>query len=165
MDLAVAHGLDEVLVFEAAGQRFGLPGSLVRELVRAVSISPWPRGPKFALGLINLRGTIVPVLDVRQWLGLPAKPLETTDHFVVVEVDSRLLALRVDRAVDLARLSAGAIDESGQLVAGPEGCARVARLPDGLLLVPDLGQLLAQAAAPHVPEAISLALDSREVAP
>ncbi len=97
----------EILVFEIDARRFAFPVGVVRELVRVVTIVPLPQ-PKGSIpieGIINLRGSIVPVPDLRAILGLPAKPAEPSDHLVVVEIDDRLVAFRVDRAVELAGLS------------------------------------------------------------
>src|SRR5882672_6593162 len=76
----------EILLFEIGGERYGLPSVDVRELVRAVTIVPLPRAPAIVEGLINLRGRIVPVLDVRSRFRVPAKPLEPSDHFIIASV-------------------------------------------------------------------------------
>jgi purine-binding chemotaxis protein CheW len=151
---AVAHGLAEVLVFEVAGQRYGLPGASVCELVRAVHITPLPRQPDFALGVINLRGQIVPVLDLRKWLGLPAKALEPADHFLVTRVGRRLVALRVDRALELAPLAAGALDQADGMADADVG-NQVAKLPGGLVLIPNLENFLAPCAAARLEEELA----------
>jgi purine-binding chemotaxis protein CheW len=126
----------DLLVFELGGKRYGLPGSDVRELLRAVAVDPVPRGPPFMEGVINVRGTVVPVLDLRQWLGLPGRPIVPSDHFVVVALNDRLAAIRVDRALDLTKL------ETGTLEPGTDPRTRVVKLADGLLVVPDLTDLL-----------------------
>lgn len=124
----------EILTLEVAGRRCGLALADVREIVPAVTPMPLPDAPPAVEGVINLRGRIVPVLDLRRRLGLLAKPLEHTDHLVITQVDGRPLALRVDRAVGLARLSASEVEDLGP--------ARVARLPEGLVLLHDLRALL-----------------------
>ena len=88
----------EVVVFEVGGQQFGLPASDVRELQRAATVTPLPRAPAVVEGVVNLRGTVVPVLDIRARFRLPPKPMQHTDHFVVAAAGERLVALRVDRA-------------------------------------------------------------------
>lgn len=135
----VAQNLREILVFELAGHRFGLPGSTVRELLRAVFIHPLPRSPKTVEGVINVRGEVVPVFDLRQALGLPYKPVEPGDHFVVVWAGARLAALRVDRAVELATVEASAVEKRAELPA--QG---VAKFADGLVVLPDVHSLLAE---------------------
>src|SRR5205814_6113109 len=90
---------------------------------------------------INLRGQIVPVLDIRGRFGLPPKPLEPSDHLIVATVGGRLVAIRADRALDLMIVDPGAVsldrqDDAGAYVAG------VARLPDGLAVIHDLQAFL-----------------------
>jgi purine-binding chemotaxis protein CheW len=135
----------EVLVFEVGDRRYGLPAADVRELVRAVAVVPLPGAPPGVEGVINLRGRVVPVLDVRARLGLPSRPVEPSDHLVVARAGQRLVALRVDRATDLVRFDAADVGEARGLVPGLESVGWVARLPDDVLLIHDLGTLVAQA--------------------
>jgi purine-binding chemotaxis protein CheW len=118
----------EILVFEVAGRRFGLPAGDVRELLRAVAIVPLPLAGRGVEGVVNLRGQVVPVLDLRARLGLPPRPVAPTDHMIVAQAEGRLVALRVDRALDLVRV------ESDRIVPGAIAgqAVRVARLDDGL---------------------------------
>jgi purine-binding chemotaxis protein CheW len=73
--IVVETAVLEVVVFELAGQLFGLPAA-VHELIRAVAVVPLPRTPAVVKGVINLRGRIAPVLDLRVWFRLPAKEVE-----------------------------------------------------------------------------------------
>ena len=135
----------EVLVFEVGGQRYGVPAAAVLEIVRAVAVVPLPGAPAVIEGIINFRGSVVPVLDVRRRLRLPGRPLEHTDHFIVARAGPRRVALRVDRAVALARLEAAAVEEAKGAVPGVEYVAWVAKLPDDLVLVHDLETFLSRA--------------------
>lgn len=136
----------QMLVFEVGGQRYGLPAADVVELLRAVSIVPLPGAPASIEGIINLRGKVVPVLDVRWRFGLPPRPLEHTDHFIVVRTDGRVTALRVDRALDLLQLDPADIDDARDVVPGVEHIARIARLADDLVLIHDLRTFLSREA-------------------
>ena len=144
----------EVLVFDLGGRRYGLPAADVRELVRAVAIVPLPGAPSVVEGVINVRGRVVPVLDVRARLRLPAKPVEPADHLVVARAGERLVALRVDRATDLVRLDAADVEEARGLVPGLEYVGWVARLPDDVLLIHDLGTFLSRAESARLEEAL-----------
>jgi purine-binding chemotaxis protein CheW len=135
----------EVLVFEVARWRFGVPSSDVRELLRAVTIVPLPKAPAVVEGIIDVRGTIVPVLDIRSRFRLPGKAVEHSDHLLVARAGERLVALRVDRALDLARVGADEIEEAARIAPGVEYVAGVAKLPDGLVLIHDLRTFLSQA--------------------
>jgi purine-binding chemotaxis protein CheW len=119
----------DVLIFEIDGQRHGLPAADVQELLAALLVMPLPGAPDGIEGVINLRGEIVPVLDVRKRFGMATKPVALADHFIVVRTSDRALALHVDRAVELARLDAGA------LAALETQTTRVAKHGDAMVLL------------------------------
>ncbi len=146
--------LMEVLVFEVAGQRYGLAAADVQELVRAVSIVPLPKAPAIIEGVINLRGTVVPVLDIRTRFQLPSKAVEPTDHFIVAWAEERLVALRVDRATDLVQLDVTDVEDAKGVVPGVEYVAWMAKLPDDLVLIHDLRTFLSRAESAVLQEAL-----------
>jgi len=132
----------EILVFEVAGERHGLAAPQVREVLPAVPLLRVEGAPRGIEGVINLRGQVLPVLDLRAHLGLPSTPIQYTDHLIVAEVDGRLVALRVDRAVELAEVSE--LEDARRFVPGLQRTARVAKLPTGLVLVHDPSTMLTQ---------------------
>jgi purine-binding chemotaxis protein CheW len=144
----------EVLVFEIAGRRYGVPAADVREIVAVVTIVPLPRAPAVIEGIINLRGRIVPVLDIRTRFRLPAKPAEHTDHLVVARVGERLVALRVDRATDLVGLDAADVEDARGVVPGVEYVSWVAKRAEDLVLIHDLHTFLSRAEADALDEAL-----------
>jgi purine-binding chemotaxis protein CheW len=161
--VAVAQPRLEVLIFELGGQRYGLPSAVVRELVRAVTIVSLPKAPAIVEGVIDVRGSVIPVLDIRERFGLPPKPLEHTDHFVVARAGaSRLVAIRADRALDLVRLDAAQIEDVTASVRGVEHVAGVAKLPDGLVIIHDLETFLSSAEAAALAAAMTAAAQGRE---
>lgn len=132
----------DVLVFEVGGIRYALPVPQAREVVRAVTIVPLPRAPSIVEGLIDVRGDLVPVLDVRARFRLPPKALSPADQLILAHAGSRLVAIRADRVVDLVQVDAAAIDDAGAVVRRPEYVAGVAKLADGLVLIHDLRTFL-----------------------
>jgi len=124
----------DILIFEVDGQLHGVAAADVQELLPALTIAPLPWAPAGVEGVINLRGAVVPVLDVRRRLGMPAKELALADHFIVVGRQNRLTTLHVDRALELARIDAGALAEVET--------TRVAKWRDALVPVHALRDLL-----------------------
>src|SRR5947207_2973246 len=118
MNETTQRQLFEILIFEVGGQRFGLPVADVQEIVRAVPLLQLPGTPVGIEGVINVRGSVVPVLDIRRQFHLPARPLEYTDHLVIARVTDRLVALRVDRATDLIRLPSADVQDLQGLSGG-----------------------------------------------
>jgi purine-binding chemotaxis protein CheW len=137
----------EVVVFALGEGRAALRAQDVKEIQRVVAIVPLPRAPAVVEGFVNLRGAVVPVVDLRARLGLSPSPVSHTDHLVFAWAGRRLVALRVDRAQSLVKLAPGDVESQGQLPCGAEHLAGVAKLPDGLVLIHDLRALLTQAEA------------------
>ncbi len=131
----------DFLVFHLDDGRFAVPLAEVREIVQAVTHTALPRAPAVVLGIIDVRGTIVPVLDVHARFGRPARPTLVSDHFVLA--GNRPTALRVDRAVEILSLAADEIHDATALAQGVRLVTGVARVGDGrLVLIHDLEAFL-----------------------
>lgn len=142
----------DILVCQLAGQRLGLRLADVQEVARAVSQRELPRAPRVVEGVIDVRGTMVPVLDLRAHLGLPPKPVELGDHLVLVHLGPRTMAIRVDQTMDIMK----AARESDVNAAVP-GAARMPGLvclQDGILMVDDLAALMTEAEARALEQAL-----------
>lgn len=131
--------VDEVLMFELDGARYGLPASLVRKIVRAVQPAPVPGlSPGAALeGLVDLHGEVVPLFDLRAAFGLPARPVAASDHLVVLDLAARAVVVRADAVLGLLAVEASALAEARGLTGPLPYLAGVLRLPDGLVLLAD----------------------------
>jgi purine-binding chemotaxis protein CheW len=144
-----------LVIFEVAGNRYALSADQVKEVVRAVQFSPLPKAARFVEGLIDVRGTIVPVLEIRSRFGLPAKPLSASDYLVLANAGTRLIALRVDGVQDLVEVD----DEDVRSVQNEVPTARhiegVARLEDGLAIIYDLATFLSAAEARDLDDMLS----------
>jgi purine-binding chemotaxis protein CheW len=136
-----------VLLFDIGGRRYGLFSAAVDEIVRAVPPVPLPGAPAVVEGVIDVRGSLRPVFDVRGRLGLPAKPLEPSDHLILARAGARPVAIRADRAAELAEVAETDIADAKRIVAGAERIAGIARLSDGLVLIYDLAAFLSEAEA------------------
>ena len=145
----------EFLVFELENQRYGLPVVDVIETVRAMTITPLPQAPPIVEGILNFRGTVVPVLDIRARFHHSPKPMEIHDHFILARTGDRQVALRVDRATDLARIADRDLEQAEKIVPGLDYISGVARLSDGLVLIHDLKTFLSETEAGELSESLS----------
>ncbi|MGZ3457816.1 MAG: chemotaxis protein CheW [Archangium sp.] len=145
----------EVLLFTLEGQRYALSTEDVRELARAVRLTPLPRAPAVVEGLLNLRGELLPVLDMRRRFRLPARPLSASDHLVVAQAGPRRVVLRVDRAEGLLCVEPGLLDSTPGELPGVGYVAGALKLPDGLVLLHDLHTFLSEAEALELEEALA----------
>ncbi|MGH7719193.1 MAG: chemotaxis protein CheW [Gemmatimonadaceae bacterium] len=149
----------DILVFELAGHRFGVSIERVREVVRAVEITPLPGAPQAVEGVIDVRGEVVPVFDLRARLGLGARRLHPDHHFVLAWARGRLAAMHVDRARWMASVPDGEMADARALAPHAEQITGVARMPDGLVLIHDLDLFL----SPDEEAELRSALEQREV--
>lgn len=146
----------ELLTFEVAGQRLALPLSHVREVLRAVAITPLPEAPAVIEGVVDIRGAVVPVVDVRGRVGLPRRPLELEDRLIVVEAGGRRLALRVDAVHWMVEVDARTVESTREIAPEAFFVAGLARLPDGLVLIYDLERFLSPGEARELARALGL---------
>jgi purine-binding chemotaxis protein CheW len=138
-----------------ADRSFGLPSRLLLEVARAVAVAPLPGSPGIIEGVINVRGALVPVLDIRARFGLPPRPLTPDQHLIIARTGPRLVALRVDRARDLIAVEQHAIETADRVAPGLEHVAGVARLTGGLLVIHDLEGFLSLDEARQVDGALT----------
>ena len=141
------------ITFLVRGEWFGVPVLSVREVLRDFSIERAPGAPPFVLGLINLRGEILTVVDGAIRLGMPvaaqARPDETDEdqRIVVVEHGDDVIGLFVDRVTDVLTLRADEIEISPEVGHGPRirYIAGIAVRPAGLAFLLDVATLCCDA--------------------
>ena len=144
-----------VIAFELNEHHYGLPLVDVREVLAVPTIVPLPKAPTIVEGVVNIRGVVVPVMDIRARFRLPAKPPHPADHLLVAWARSRLVALRVDRVVGLEHIDPHAMQDAASITPRAEYLAAVARQCDGLVLLHDLGTFLADAEANDLDDAMA----------
>jgi purine-binding chemotaxis protein CheW len=137
----------EVVVFRLDGRRYGVPAADVQEVVRAVLPTPLPGAPDVVEGVIDLRGRILPVFDLRRRFRLPRRDVIPTDHLLVARFGERRAVLRVDRVDGLVCVAAADVEEARGVVPGAEYISWLARLPEELVLVHDLRTFLSRSEA------------------
>ncbi len=108
----VSGEVQQHVTFLLHKQEFGIPISHCREILRAGAITRIPEAPAEVRGVVNLRGRIVPVVDVRTCLGLDQAVVTAKTRLVVVEIAGRLFALLVDRVARILKLASSQIDPS-----------------------------------------------------
>jgi purine-binding chemotaxis protein CheW len=130
--------------FTLDGDHFALDSAAVREVVRAVAITRLPGAPAVVLGVIDVRGEPVPVFDMHLRFGLPPRPLDPAERFIIVDTGERAAALRVDEVGWLADVPRDAIRAAVQAPAAAHVAGTVA-LEDGLVVIHDPAGFLSRA--------------------
>jgi chemotaxis signal transduction protein len=127
------------VVYETASRRFALPARDVVQVLRMVAIARLPGAPPHVRGVVDLHGTPVPVVDVSVLVGEPPREPDPSQQLLLVQAVGRLVALQVDRVVELRE---GPLQDARAAGLDPSLVAGAASLPGGLVLVPDLARWL-----------------------
>ena len=110
-------GKDIQLVgFRIGRETFGIPIGLVREIVRMMEITAVPDAPDYVEGVINLRGRIIPVIDLRKRFREPGIASDKRNRILVAELEGRLVGLIVDAASEVLKLARGEIEPPPELL-------------------------------------------------
>lgn len=131
-----------LLIFALDGQRYALPLDRVKRVVRAAALTPLPQAPEIVLGILDLQGDIIPVIDLRSRFRLPQRPIRCDDQFVVAQTPRLTLGLCVDATYEVAEIPGQEVVEPGSVVEGTAYLSGVTRTPEGLVLIHDLDALL-----------------------
>lgn len=109
---------EQVVVFELAGQTYGVEIGSVSEIIRMESITRVPRAPEFVEGVINLRGRIIPVLDLRKRFGLPEGEHTRRSRIIIAEIGSMTVGMIVDAVLEVLRIPVDGIEPPPPVVDG-----------------------------------------------
>jgi len=129
--------VSQLLAFEIDNRQFGLPLEMVLRIVQAVEVTQVPDIPETILGLINIHGSITPVLNTRRKFGLPERPLTLTDHFVIATAADQALALPVDSVQGLVEYSNDQLVPLQEELSHGQSPLSILRTADGMVLVYD----------------------------
>ena len=142
---AAAEATEHLATFFLAGEEYGVEVRQVQEIRRVTEITSVPRAPEFIRGVINLRGRILPVLDLRRRLALGDVAMDRAARIVVVRIKERLLGLLVDGASQVLKVKVSQIEPPPEevLQQGGDYIRGVAKLDDRLIILVDLERLLA----------------------
>ena len=130
-----------LLLFNVDDQRYALHLDVIERIVRAVEITPVPDAPAGILGVINVYGRIVPVLDFRRRLGLPGKEIELTDQLIIAQASGRPQALLADGVIGVVDYPEEQAAKMHEIVPGMEENEAVVTLADGIVFVENLDAL------------------------
>jgi purine-binding chemotaxis protein CheW len=142
---AAAEATEHLATFFLAREEYGVDVRQVQEIRRVTEITGVPRAPEFIRGVINLRGRILPVLDLKRKLGLGEVESGRATRIVVVRLKERLLGLLVDGASQVLKVAVSRIEPPPEEVVekGGDYIRGVAKLDDRLIILVDLERLLA----------------------
>ena len=138
---------DEVLqwvTFQLDRETYGINVMQVQEVLRYTEIAPVPGAPDYVLGIINLRGNVVTVIDTRSRFGLQPAEVSDNSRIVIIEAEKQVIGILVDSVAEVVYLRASEIDVAPSV--GTEESAKfiqgVSNRDGELLILVDLNKLL-----------------------
>jgi purine-binding chemotaxis protein CheW len=139
-----AEATEHLATFFLGREEYGVDVRLVQEIIRVTEITPVPRAPSFINGVINLRGRIIPVVDLKKKLGLGMVTIARASRIVVVKIKDRLVGLLVDGASQVLKVPVSTIEAAPDEVTEIDTAAirGVAKLPGRLIILMDLMRTL-----------------------
>jgi purine-binding chemotaxis protein CheW len=106
----------QLVVFELAGEEFGVNINKVKEIIRWEEVTRIPNTPSYIKGVINLRGNIIVVNDLAMKLGLPSKNIDDNTRILVVEVGNNTIGMIVDSATEVLRLEGEKLRDAPSMI-------------------------------------------------
>lgn len=134
----------KVIVFRLENEEYGVDVSQVRSIERMQKVTRVPRTASFVQGVINLRGVVTPILDLRERFGLEQEENTENTRIIIVAVDAMEVGLIVDAANDVVDIQESMIEQPPSVVGGVQAVylSGVAKLADRLLILLNLAKVL-----------------------
>jgi len=136
----------QLVTFRLQDETYGINVMMVQEVLRVSEIAPVPGAPGYVLGIINLRGNVVTVIDTRSRFGLSMTEMDDSSRIVIIESDKQVVGILVDSVAEVVELNMSEIDVAPNV--GNDDTSRyiqgVATKNEDLLIVVDLNKLLTE---------------------
>ncbi len=144
MTNATEQQLMKVIVFQLADKEYAIPVSHVQGIEKLMHITRVPKTPYFVKGVINLRGVVTPIIDLRERFALPVSGNEETTRIIIVMLDNMEVGFVVDSANDVLDIPVEAIEQQPEVVGSleEEFISGVAKIDNRLLILLHLNKIL-----------------------
>lgn len=134
----------QLVVFELAGETYGVDIGAVSEIGEMRRITTVPGAPAFIEGIVNLRGQVIPVVDLRKRFNLEAREISRQSRIIVVEIDGQTIGVIVDAVTEVLRVNLAEIEPPSPVIVGPDTrfIEGVAKVGNRLVIILDLTKVL-----------------------
>ncbi len=142
-----SNELLQLVSFKIANEEFGVDILNVQEINKMTTITKVPNSPEFVEGVINLRGRVIPIIDLRTRLHLEKKEHDKDTRIIVVDIEKSTVGFIVDAVNEVLRIPVSITETPPEIVSGidSEFIKAVGKLEDRLLILIDLNKILTTA--------------------
>ncbi len=135
----------QLVVFDLNTEAYGVDIGSVREIIRLQDITKVPGTPDFVEGVINLRGKVTPVVDLRKKLGITVAEQNAENRIVVMDIAGQDIGMVVDAVTEVLRISASAVEPPSTVITSTtdhDYLMGIAKLDEKLIILLDLDKVL-----------------------
>jgi purine-binding chemotaxis protein CheW len=134
----------QFVTFTLASETYGVKVADVQEIIGMSAVSRVPNAPKFMRGVINLRGLVVPAIDMRLVFGMEERAYDAFTVIIIVEAHSRLIGMIVDSVSDVSNIPVSTIQETPQFTSKIETdyIEGIVRIGDSLVILLDVNRIV-----------------------
>jgi purine-binding chemotaxis protein CheW len=134
----------QVVSFKLGSEEYGVDIAQVQEINRMVAVTHVPRAPQFMEGVINLRGQLIPIIDLRSRFGMARAEHTKSTRIVVTEVGAKRVGMVVDSVSEVLRLPTDQIEDAPEMITGvdTEYIRGVGKIEDRLIILLDLAKII-----------------------
>ena len=135
-----SEDLLQIVSFKIGSEEFGIDILKVQEIIKMLDLTKVPNSPDFVVGVVNLRGKIIPVIDLRTRLNMSSIENNKDTRIIVVEIESSTIGFVVDEVSEVLRIPENITEPPPSMVAGinSDFITAVGKLEDRLLILLDL---------------------------
>lgn len=153
----------QLVVFQLEGETYGVDINHVQEIIRMQSITQIPRTPAFIEGVINLRGRIIPVIDLHKRFDLTQTEITNNTRIMVVELGQVTVGMIVDSVSEVLRLPATSIEPPPPMISGIDVAylKGVGKWKEGLIILLDLDRVLRESEQRQLQQEIAAGVDAK----
>lgn len=140
----ISNELLQLVTFKLENEEFGIDILNIQGINRMVEVTKVPNSPDYVEGIINLRGQVIPIIDLRKRLKMPDKPYSKDTRFIVVELKDRVIGFIVDSVNKVLRIDRSLTEQPPPVASGNESdyITAVGKLEDSLLILLDFEKIL-----------------------
>ncbi len=138
------EGEIQLVVFMLNEEEFACDINNVREVVKMLKVTPLPKSIDFVEGVINMRGEVIPVIDLRKRFGMDEAERNDANRIIIAEVEDQMFGLIVDSVSEVARIPNDQVQDAPNQVAGgrTELIAGVGKIDERMLIILDIDRIL-----------------------
>ncbi len=134
----------QVVSFRLGSEEYGVDISQVQEIIRMVEITHVPRAPRFMEGVINLRGQLIPIIDLRTRFGMSRIDATKSTRIIVTEIGSKRVGIVVDSVSEVLNIPIENVEDAPEMIAGvgTEYIQGVGKMDERLIIMLDLTMVI-----------------------